>query len=106
MDIRYMEEGRIDEAEDEKVAIEVAQRQRRKHMEQEVARGRSTGHKPKFFVQEDHPYFSSNEELDSREPRPIRFRFVEGEQGYWARRDRGDWADLEKIWDRNQAEEV
>lgn len=67
-------------------------------MEQEVARGRSTGHQPKFFIQENHPHFKDNEILDSREARPIRFRFVEGEKGYWERRHKGDWADMPKIW--------
>ena len=49
MDMRLMEEGKIDEAEDEKVAIEVAQRQRRKQMEAQEAQGKGK-YKPKFFV--------------------------------------------------------
>ena len=98
MDMRLMEEGEIDEAEDEKVAIEVGQRQRRKQLEQDQALGKSGPYKPKFFVQEDHPLLKNNDVLDSRETKPVRWRLIEGEQSYWSRRERGDWSDMPRIW--------
>lgn len=100
-DVRYLEEGKLDEADEEKLAIEIGQRKRRKQMEEAISAGRMDAYKPKFFVREDHPYFKDNEVLNSKETRPIRYRYVENDgaqKSYWERREKGDWADMERLW--------
>ena len=73
-------------------------------MEEDVAAGRAQEYKAKFFVQEDHPYYKDNEILDSREAKPIKFRFIKGDgkdggpKGYWERRLDGDWSDMPSLW--------
>jgi len=29
---------------------------------------------------------------------PVFWEMIEGEKGYWARRERGDWSDMPNLW--------
>lgn len=93
-DIRFYEEGQIDQSELEKVAIEVRQRTIRRW----VAEGKIEPWKPRFFKEIPHPYVQSNDVVDSKEEKPIMYELIEGEKGYWERRANKDWADMPNLW--------
>lgn len=94
MDERLYEEGKIDEADKEKVHIEEQQRKTKKEIDDGV-RG---PWECKFFKEIEHPILKKSDNLNTLEETPIMWQLVEGEQGYWARRNRGDWADMPSLW--------
>ncbi|KAI4212196.1 MAG: hypothetical protein LQ351_005065 [Letrouitia transgressa] len=82
-DQQMLEDGRCDQAEDVKFRLEEAQRQRRKTMEEagEVWT-------PRWFGKVDG--LDGGEEV---------WRLIDGEGGYWRRRERGAWAGGERVFD-------
>ena len=64
-DLRLYEEGHIEQADAEKLKIEVKQRKTRKAVEE----GLQPKHEPKFFREVEHP-FVKNDDIDSHEPSP------------------------------------
>ena len=49
----------------------------------------------RFFEEIDHPYLK---EPYAGEERPKMYRLIQGDRGYWARRERQDWADMPNLW--------
>ena len=94
MDNRLYEEGQIDEADVEKVHIEEQQRRTRKEIED----GERGPWECKFFREIPHPVLKKEHQLDTNEETPIMWELIEGEKGYWSRRNRSDWADLPRLW--------
>lgn len=92
-DLRFFEEGHLEQADIEKINIEQRQRKMRKLMED----GHIPKFKPNFFRQITHP-FVRNDELPTGEEQPLIFELVEGDKGYWERRERQDWSDLPNLW--------
>lgn len=94
-DIREYENGNIDQAEVEKVNIEVRQRLVRKW----ITDGTQPAWQPMFFREIPHPYVNSNDQqLDTKEDRAYMFELIEGEKGYWQRRQNKDWKDMPNLW--------
>ena len=91
-DIRLYEEG--DETNADRIKIDYEQEQRRKRAHQET-----TGEvwKPKFFFERPHPFVKPGDGIKTEDP-PRQWVLVEGEQGYWERRNRGDWSDMPNLW--------
>jgi hypothetical protein len=50
-----------------------------------------------FFREIKHP-FVTNDMISTGDDPPIFFEFIEGEKGYWERRERKDWSDLPNLW--------
>ena len=92
-DLRFYEEGNIDESEVEKVKIEQRQRRVRKWVEE----GKHPSHQPKFFKQIPHPYMKK-EYWDTGDVIPVLYDLVDGEKGYWERRKNQDWQGLPNLW--------
>ncbi|VEU22860.1 DEKNAAC103942 [Brettanomyces naardenensis] len=78
-DQKMYEEGDVEESEELKLDLEQRQRERRKDGD-----GNDVVHKPVFFEKK------GDGELD--------WKIVNGEEGYWERRKRGDWDGLVKLW--------
>ena len=87
-DIQLYEEGDVENADRVKVDYEIEQRRKRTHQE-------STGEiwKPNFFFEKPHPFLR-----DQSGEAMKQWCLVEGEKGYWERRNRGDWNDLPNLW--------
>ena len=83
-DQRLAEQGDLDAAEEWKVRLEEAQRERRRVMEE-----RGEEHKPKWFVRVDTGADGSGEEV---------WRLKGGKEGYWEERARGGWGGLADIF--------
>ena len=95
-DIRFYEEGKIDEADAEKLAIETEQRRKRKLHET----GQVPHPEPNFFKKVPHPYFKPKPK-DTEDLKPKMYKLIENEgnlKGYWERREKQDWADLPALW--------
>lgn len=93
-DITLYEEGDEPNAEQAKNRIETEQRRKRSLMEKGQLQ-----HKPLFFEKIDHPQLSQTQHLiKHNEEKPIQYRLITGEKGYWERRKRGDWSDLPYLW--------
>ena len=92
-DLRLYEEGLVEDSDDAKVIIENRQREQR----QLVKDGKATEHKPHFFREVEHPYVT-NDVLETQSAKPVKWELIEGENGYWARRERKDWKGLPNIW--------
>ena len=89
-DLRSFEEGRIDESELNKNLIEEEQRRKRREMEQ-----RNETWTPNFFKEVPHPFLKDNSELKTGEEIPHYYELIKGQKnGYWERRERGDWNGL------------
>ncbi|KAI1389447.1 Oxysterol-binding protein-domain-containing protein [Hypoxylon trugodes] len=82
-DQRLVEQGKFDEAEEWKVALEEAQRARRRDMETN-----GEEHKPKWFVKV--PEAPEGEEL---------WRMKHGKESYWEERMKGEWKGVERIFE-------
>jgi hypothetical protein len=82
-DQRALEDGKTDEAEALKARLEERQRARRKVLETHGVEW-----KPKFFD------LVKGEEGDEEV-----WRLVGGKHGYWERRDKGDWKDVETVFE-------
>ena len=81
-DQRFYEAGKVDEADEEKVRLEVKQRKARKIREE------SGGvWQPNFFRKAPHPYIADSHVWE----------FVP-ERNYWERREAQDWEDLPDLW--------
>ena len=74
-DQRLYENGQVDEADEEKIRLEVKQRKARKLREE--SGGVFT---PSFFRESSHPYLEGE----------IRYEY-QADNCYWDRRERGDW---------------
>ncbi|KAI4854537.1 hypothetical protein E4T44_00112 [Aureobasidium sp. EXF-8845] len=81
-DQRALEDGKADEAEALKARLEERQRARRKVLETHGVEW-----KPKFF------------ELAKGEGDEEVWRLSTGKHGYWERRDKGDWKDVETVFE-------
>lgn len=46
----------------------------------------------------DHPFLKECGDFQSNTEKPVQFELIEGKDGYWERRERGDWADMPKLW--------
>lgn len=93
-DLRSFEEGRIDESELNKNLIEEEQRRKRREMEQ-----RNETWTPNFFKEVPHPFLKDNSELKTGEEIPHYYELIKGQKnGYWERRERGDWNGLPQLW--------
>ena len=93
-DLRLFEDDRIEESETEKEKIEGRQRRERKKVED----GLVPAHKPRWFECKKHPYMTTEYWNTGEEP-PMFYEFIEGENGYWERRERGEWPeDLPNLW--------
>ena len=81
-DMRLYEEGKVDEADEEKMRLEVKQRAARK-------RRNDAGEVwvPNFFREIEHPYL----------PGQRWYEFI-AENNYWDRRQRKDWEGLPELW--------
>lgn len=82
-DQRLAEAGKLDEAEEWKVKLEEAQRERRRKMEE-----RGEVHKPRWFTK-----VAEGAEGDEV------WRLKGGKDGYWEERARGSWGSVERIFD-------
>lgn len=81
-DQRLFEQGKVDEADEEKVRLEVKQRKARKLRED------AGGHwQANFFREVAHPMIAGERQ----------FEFI-GENSYWERRAKGDWIGLPDLW--------
>ena len=81
-DERLFEEGKVDEADEEKIRLEVKQRKARKIREE------SGGHwTPNFFKETKHPYLEGE----------TFFEYIDSD-GYWEKRERQDWDGLPDLW--------
>ena len=89
MDQRLYEEGQIEEADVEKQQIEELQRNTRKA----IVDGERGPWECKFFEEIEHPFLKQGQ-LQTNEEVPLMWKLIDGEKGYWARRNRGDWGDL------------
>jgi len=87
-DIRLYEEGHIEQSDAEKVLYETRQRRVRKLTDE----GQTQKQGYNFFREVPHPYTTKGE---SREKM---YELIEGERGYWARRENGDWDDMPNLW--------
>lgn len=92
-DIRLYEQDKLEEAEAEKIRIEVRQREQRKLIEE----GKLEKRKPLFFREVHHPYLKAGDLMDA-EVQPVFYDLVEGREGYWQRRERKDWDDMPDLW--------
>ncbi|CAJ2502606.1 Uu.00g100000.m01.CDS01 [Anthostomella pinea] len=82
-DQRLAEQGKLDDAETWKVNLEEAQRARRRVLEE-----KGEEHKPKWFIKvADAP---EGEEM---------WRLKGGKDSYWEERGRGEWKNVERIFD-------
>ena len=93
-DLRCYENGEIEQAEIEKVSIELRQRLVRKW----VSEGKCEQWQPKYFKEVAHPYVFDNETINTKEDKPIFYEFIEGDKGYFSRREKKDWSDSYNIW--------
>ncbi|KAI0472841.1 Oxysterol-binding protein-domain-containing protein [Xylariaceae sp. FL0804] len=98
-DQRLAEEGRLDAAEARKVALEEAQRERRRDLEQ-----RGEVHRPRWFVRATTATAAAAEgggggggatAPDGEEL----WRLRGGREGYWEERARGEWKGVPRIFD-------
>ncbi|KAI5853243.1 Oxysterol-binding protein-domain-containing protein [Morchella snyderi] len=80
-DQRMVEEGKLDEAEEEKVRLEEGQRQRRKEMEDNGEQWQ-----PRWFTKVRE---YENEEI---------WKIRTGEDGYWEQRARGEWENVPELF--------
>jgi oxysterol-binding protein-related protein 3/6/7 len=98
-DLRLYEEGQADSADEAKILIEEEQRRKRAHFEE-------TGEQwePRFFRKVEHPFLRKGDAMVKtiKEDEPVMWELIEGENGYWERRKRGDWADMPRLWDVGQ----
>lgn len=78
-DQRLFENGKQAEADQEKLRLEIKQRQARKNLAD-----RNESHQVMFFEK----YTEANPWTNKQEDR---YSLKQGEQGYWARRTRQDW---------------
>ena len=80
-DMRFFEEGKVDEADEEKIRLEVKQRKARKDRADA-----NQEWKPMFFKEKPHRYYPdfTHYEMTSAE--------------YWQRRERKDWRGLPDLW--------
>lgn len=92
-DQRYYEEGQMEEAEIEKVAVEERQRRTRRLVDE----GKMEAPRPRFFRKVEHPYVR-NEVMQTFEDPPIYYELIDDDSGYWQRRNRQDWDDLPDLW--------
>ena len=81
-DERLYEEGKVDEADEEKVRLEVKQRKARKIREE----GDGIW-VPNFFKEISHPYAEGEKH----------FEFIQ-ENNYWIRREQRNWDNLPDLW--------
>ena len=81
-DMRLYEEGLVDEADEEKIRLEVKQRKARKIREESKQQW-----VPNFFVQREHPVISGE----------TAYQFIQ-HNNYWDRREHHDWQDLPDLW--------
>ena len=94
-DLRAYEEGEVETAELAKVEIEEEQRRKRRHYEQI---GKTW--EPKFFRKVNHPFLKPQQGLSTKidEEIPYMYKLIEGDQGYWEKRKKGDWKDSQQLW--------
>lgn len=95
-DIRFYEEGHIEQADAEKLAIETEQRRKRKLHET----GKVPHPEPLFFKKVPHPYYQPKPK-EADEFKPKMYILIENEgdhKGYWERRNRNDWSDMPALW--------
>lgn len=95
-DQRLLEEGRLDEAESEKVRLEEAQRARRRRMEEQ-----GVEHVPRWFVRVSGSGSggAGGTEAGGDEV----WRLKTGKDGYWEERSRGAWTGVEDIFGHDEA---
>jgi len=94
-DLRFFEEGEIEQSEQAKNKIEEKQRHTRKLIEE----GQVPQWKPRFFREARHPFLNEREEFErfNNEDHVI-YELIQGEEGYWERRARGDWSSSPDLW--------
>lgn len=80
-DQKMVEEGKLDEAEEEKVRLEEGQRQRRKEMEDNGEQWQ-----PRWFTKVRE---YENEEI---------WKIRTGEDGYWEQRAKGEWTNVPELF--------
>ena len=93
-DLRLYEEGHVELADAQKTVIEQRQRRVRKLIED----GTMPKWKPQFFREIDHPYAKADGIFKAPETSPKFYELVEGEKGYWERRENQDWSDMPNLW--------
>ena len=86
-DQRLFEEGKIDDADKEKSRLEVKQRATRKEKEEK----KEEVENPLFFRKVETKNMFTGEMSDQ-------YELIEGEQGYWERRERKDWGDCPDLF--------
>ena len=97
-DVQLFENGKEEEADREKVVIEVRQRNHRKL----VAEGKMDPYEPKYFRSTPHPRVVNSEILDSQQENPQCWELINDDKGYWSRRNNKDWSDCLDIWGQNK----
>ena len=90
-DIRNLEEGNFDQATHQKLEIEDQQRKVRKLIDE----GQQPEWQPRFFKQIAHPFL---DKVDGDDEGPRMFVLIEGDNGYWERRERKDWTGQPNLW--------
>ena len=81
-DQRLFEEGKVDEADDEKMRLEVKQRKARKLRNDSGQKWETN-----FFKEGTHPFIPD-----------FKVYNLNPENNYWERRERGDWTGLPDLW--------
>lgn len=81
-DQRLYEEGKVDEADEEKIRLEVKQRKTRKQREDA-----GIVWQPNFFMEVPHEFIEGEKQ----------YKFIQ-ENSYWDRRERKDWRGLPDLW--------
>jgi len=81
-DQRLLEEGLIDESDEEKIRLEIKQRAARK-----LRSDQGIEWVPNFFKEIPHPFLEGEKAYEFSK-----------DNDYWQRRQRGDWQDLPELW--------
>ncbi len=99
-DMKFYENGDMENAERWKLQLEQWQRERRWKMEEN-----GKEHVPKFFRKKEkktNEKENNENNEDEEESEEYEWEYIEGEMSYWERRKRGDWGDLLNLWEENK----